>query len=722
MIFGLGSKVVKAINEINRNDKNPPLNKKLNSIKVITQYLGLSPDSTTMNMLVIEAAILKLSISKDKIEFLEALKKSNKNIDILIFKTKKEKIEIPESISSLSNVKIITVDKINTDNIAGEIELFLRDKTPDELDSYNNDEATKDKHLKDKFNIGQETIETDDISEIRISGDNPIISEFDIKEGEAEFYKSDDELVKNEDNFFEIPSVLKRSHLESEKPICVSTKIEETNDISSFPITENKTYSDTSSAKLDNIKSHIKKIDITCNSGNYLEKLNLDEIHNQLLRENADYAVCLDYLETLRKTLVDTVANKEIKIADKIKIYREVVTNIVSAKRNSTEILTKRVIEIINFGLDIVQEAALRQIDNLSNVIYNMSAESVYNQITQDISELIKKRAELSTKINGIIEGINNILQNIGFIVKDTIKLNTSDIPTDNNYINEMVMPYIQLNLSSFQNGVIDLLTAVEEKTLSISMVDSKLKGLSKACFELIKVDGEIISRQSELIKNLMITKSTQTVISTTTLQNALYVFNGSEKSGKTATALIFAHLLSGKTMLIDMTGKHKFSTYTSVNKFEEQLEKMQRMNLNILEADINNLNIEKTLIFLRQATVYYTNIVILLDADTCNDIISYIDTEIKEYFCVLQHNKEQIDVTRLLIQKVTPENKIIKVVSVEPILSPLELFQKLEIDLANVGYVTIPNLQEIRRSTLEGINPSHNTAIRQVFEKEFYI
>jgi len=723
VIAAVGSKIQKAyINTIK--DKNERAATKARSdVKKLTGLLLMAPDTSQIDTVLIDRTVFG-SIGKVQKNFISALENSHPDLNILFFLGKGEDIsKIPQGFKDLTNVTLIRVQKFTPDEIDKALDTKLN--SLDENNAYlrnadSVDENVLDAQL-DKY-YGTESPEQAGLLDDFIMDEEVGPQDSQVSTDEEYYSSSEDTVIDEQSEGINNPVIAEQNDFKAQSGIVDPYKGVISNYMSE-PL-----YREAETEKLDiidtsSLADRFKTFSLHPEDVEKVTKnLNIESIHAELTRKSASYMDALNTMEIIYKDLVDIVHNPKISLKDRAQIIVKHVNAFTDAKKFSNDMLTKEVVSLINVVMTTVEEQMDRNIHDYQDVVYGFKLDDYYNDKISGINRLINDRTKLATEILGIIDAVHKIIKfttDLPASLKIKISENSLTTPT---YTNRIINSYVNIDVSNILDSVEAVLKAIDQKIVSIHMVDSSMRRLLQTVFEIIRVDDQVITEQGELVNTLLQQRVRPVLVSSSELHNSLSLFTGASDSGITVSGLIYATQLKGNKLLIDLTSENKLSRYTQTGDLKEQMVKMDRMTLSCLHGDISSLKTEEFHEFLTMATVFYNKIIILADESVTTRVMNGIGAEIHDIFICFRHKREHFEIVNNVLSQIEPERSVVHLVNIDPALDPIRVVEALSTDLAHVVYHTIPNLKEIQSATFAGLNPAYIPEVVRIYTEELDI
>lgn len=464
----------------------------------------------------------------------------------------------------------------------------------------------------------------------------------------------------------------------------------------------------------------IEDVDMVINA------LKRENVVKHLIQENSEYNGLVQMLDTLDKEIesvwLDTTLTPDQKF-DKIK---DIGLNRSGYLASCNSITAEHVVNIINR----ITSAAKRTVDNqmeeynaaISKIIVNKK--SIAD--TTHIATAIQQRADVQFKLHKLAKTIIDLYKSMDTLVTDEIIELDKKLPSSNEFINEHVKPigthiFTPTNTASLVNS---LMKALQENRLIASSLEHQVNSFIELLFEMFEKDEEIQDYYRRKTALLSANKIEDIVIVDTVVKECLRLWTGADGSGRSATAITWAGILSHRnnSLLIDLTGKAKFRTYgiTPVTLDEFMTNRIEKRFL-CVEVDriLNSEELQALVSEIKTRLNYYPYVNIIVDP---NDIagLNQLSVDAKTTYFVCNCTSNSMDVMRRTIAGHTAGNIARRLVMIDPPISPLSIVDSLEIDPTLFATTTIPSIPDIRACALRHDRPYEINTVFKIFEEAF--
>jgi hypothetical protein len=456
----------------------------------------------------------------------------------------------------------------------------------------------------------------------------------------------------------------------------------------------------------------------------FKEALKHDTVIGELMNENTQFAAALNMLDIMDRHIENTFKDSSILPEEKFRQIKEIGLDRSGYKATANNILTDKIINVINAVISSASMTVNKQVKDIKASLGNMEHKNVAFKDTEKLNTLINKRLELQTQLLELSRQIIEVYKTIDVSVNDTIKSFDEALPSENNYINELMKPMKEEFTP--QNAVLlagRLMSGLQFGHTRMSALESKVKFVISLVFKLCETDGTIIDYQNKLIQLLSAQRVEDVVIVDTILKNALRLYIGPSEVGRTATCLTWCSILSRRQncLLIDLTGSSKFNRYgveaISLDKFlGERIEEQ----FVCVEGTLNSTyDVAKFVGELKLRLNYYPYVNIILDVSQSELIKELSQSALTVHF-ISSCTPRSIELTRNCINNFTSENVARKIVLIDPPISATDILHSLKVDPLIYKVVIIPYLLKLKACSLCGINPSSTKEISTVYEEAF--
>jgi hypothetical protein len=456
----------------------------------------------------------------------------------------------------------------------------------------------------------------------------------------------------------------------------------------------------------------------------FRQRLDKNAIYTRLLKESATYNDIVTKLKLLEKRINNVIADKTLAAAQRLDAIRDIVSERSVLKSLENELISTYVSGIITAVTDTMAKMAVEDMNKYRTRIADTDTKNLYIGNTEKVSKAMEDRYKIQIELASRMEGINRLVNTLSNVVTESSKDMIQDVPSGNPYINTFLRPVMGFAPKDLTMHVESLFKALDQGILTLSAVEGEIRALLESTALLCSVDEETVRYQQELIDTMRVQRVEDVVIVDSTVKSALRLFIGPNDSGKTAATIIVHEGLSrrGNALIIDLTGKNKLAAYLNdVEPLEDHIRHSNDGSVTRLSVqDLNKLNIDDLIEYLKDCVPKFRDISVLLDADTGKELFAKLQHFAKAVTVVCKTNLSSLNAVKLLIREITAENIAKRVCVISPAVEALEIMNLLDAQITEYKYTPIPNITEIQACALRRANPGMITEVREVYMESF--
>lgn len=458
----------------------------------------------------------------------------------------------------------------------------------------------------------------------------------------------------------------------------------------------------------------------------FKDLLKKNAIANKLVHENSDYVNTLNMLDVLEKRIEEIYRDPTMDSTAKFEQIRDIGLDRAVLQATSNSISTERVIHIITAIADSAKRIVDDKVKSIDDTLTKITMDRANFLDSIIVEKAIDKRTETYLELLNLGRSLVDLYQSMDTLVCDTINELDAKLPSKNEFINQMVKPigpniFTPTNSAQLANALIQ---ALSEKRITFSQLEDHLKTTCDLINQYFAQSNDIILYQQQKIDLLRANRVEDVIIAPTALKRVLKLYVGSDNCGRSATAVTWNGVLSRRqnTLLIDLTGKNKFSTYgvesIPLEKFME--ERIERQYCCVYSSDVpDSITLQSLLEELPLRLNYYANIGIILSPEDVSGL-DYLSREALTVHYITDCRTASMDVVREVIKSHTAPNIAHVLVTIDAPISPVSIADSLGLDLTNLKVVSIPNLQQMRACAIRHDRPYEYTDIVKMFEGAF--
>ncbi len=458
----------------------------------------------------------------------------------------------------------------------------------------------------------------------------------------------------------------------------------------------------------------------------FKELLRRNSIMNRLVHENSDYMNTLNMLEVLEKRIEEIYRDPTLDSTTKFERIRDIGLDRSVLQATNNSISTERVINIITTIANSAKRIVDEKIQSIDESLTKITVDRANLLDSVVIDKAIDKRTETYFELLNLGRSLVDLYQSMDTLVSDTINELDAKLPSKNEFINQMVKPigpniFTPTNSAELANA---LLQALSEKRIAFSQLEDHLKTTCELISQYFEQSNDIIMYQQQKLDLLRANRVEDVIIAPTALKRVLKLYIGDDNCGRSATAITWNGILSRRqnTLLIDLTGRNKFSTYgIDAVTYDEFMRTRIEKQFCCVYSDhiLDSEELQKLLDELPLRLNYYANIgVILAPEDTAG--LDYLSTEALTVHYITDCRTASMDVLADIVKKHTTPNIAHVLVTIDAPISPVSIADNLGLDLTNLKVVSIPSMQQIRACALRNDKPYEYTDVTRIFEGAF--
>lgn len=457
----------------------------------------------------------------------------------------------------------------------------------------------------------------------------------------------------------------------------------------------------------------------------FQESLKKDSVVRELLVENSQYAGVLNMLEVLDRKITNIFRDPDITPEDRFQKIREVGLDRSAYKGIQDNIIADKVISIMSSIVNSANKTVDIKIENIRKALDTLTVtKELYNDQSQ-ITSLINARLEIQSELLDLAKNIIEIYKTMDSTITELVQDVDKDLPSSNPYISEMLKPIKHIFTPSNAAKVTSkLMYDLQQNRVSLSALESKIQELIGLVFKLCEADDTIIDMQQKMIELLQSQRVEDVVILDTVIKHSLRLYIGTSDTGRTATALTWAGILSRRqnTLLIDLSGSSKFKQYgVEAVTLDDFLRERIERSLVCVEGDIGSdiERVEEIVSELKGRLNYYPYVNIILDSSQVALMNALAKHALAVHFITnstLRANKE----IKIAVEALTESNIARKVILIDPPVDAISILRDINIDPMLVKMIILPRLQSIAAASLKGRVPYEDDTVVEVFEEVF--
>lgn len=458
--------------------------------------------------------------------------------------------------------------------------------------------------------------------------------------------------------------------------------------------------------------------------GLFKEAMSKDAAIRQLLEENTTYQGVVQMLSILDTEIKTTYYDKGLTSQQKFEKVLEIGNKRSTLMATHNDILARKVLDVI----DAVTIGARRTVNDLldehrkSMEQITVSKEGLFDET--ELHRLVDMRSKAMCELLALVKSTIQLYQAMDLEVSDVILDMDKRLPSDNEYINEMVGSAAEvLTPTNSMELARTMMRALQEKREAFVLMEEQVRKVIDSIRELFDRDEAIIQYQQHITQMLKAHRVEDAVIIDSVIKNILNVYIGQRGSGLTATALTWSGCLARRrnTLLIDLSNESKLGDYgEDVLDLDEFMRQRIDRPLCVVAGTVPDVEALSELITeLKTRLDYYAHINVILDSTQ----LEYAKVLAKESLTVnyiTNCTKDNMEEMGNVYASVDVNNVAQKVLMVNPTIDVLKVAEYMNIDVTSTKCVSIPDVPKIKSCGVLQDKPYEYVGVRTVFEEAF--
>lgn len=458
--------------------------------------------------------------------------------------------------------------------------------------------------------------------------------------------------------------------------------------------------------------------------GLFKEAMSKDAAIRQLLEENTTYQGVVQMLSVLDTEIKTTYYDKGLTSQQKFEKVLEIGNKRSTLMATHNDILARKVLNVI----DAVTIGARRTVNDLldehrkSMEQITVSKEGLFDET--ELHRLVDMRSKAMCELLALVKSTIQLYQAMDLEVSDVILDMDKRLPSDNEYINEMVGSAAEvLTPTNSMELARTMMRALQEKREAFVLMEEQVRKVIDSIRELFDRDEAIIQYQQHITQMLKAHRVEDAVIIDSVIKNILNVYIGQRGSGLTATALTWSGCLARRrnTLLIDLSNESKLGDYgEDVVDLDEFMRQRIDRPLCVVAGTVPDVEALTELITeLKTRLDYYAHINVILDSTQ----LEYAKVLAKESLTVnyiTNCTKDNMEEMGNVYASVDVNNVAQKVLMVNPTIDVLKVAEYMNIDVTSTKCISIPDVPKIKSCGVLQDKPYEYVGVRTVFEEAF--
>ena len=475
---------------------------------------------------------------------------------------------------------------------------------------------------------------------------------------------------------------------------------------------------DTLEEKIANIKDFH---DWNC----FVESVKKDSITRQLLQENTEYQGIQSMLDLWEIRIRDAFNSPTLTAEEKFAKIKEFGQQRTALTAGSNAIYCKKlnsVIESIVASASNTVNSYLRDVTESVQKI-SMDRASLLNYM--NVQPLVEQRLGIQLELMNMLMSLIQVYVAMDSTVDEKISTMTANLPTSNEFICEMLYPVKDMFLpSNSAELATSMMESLQKGNVTMSALESSVKATIELVFKLADKDEEIIAYQQKVIDLLRAHRVEDLVVRDSLIKDCLRLFVGADDSGRTATALAYAGMMSRRTntLLFDFSKNSKLSRYgvdtISVHDFMANNSEMRFL---CISGDLHDdaeaaFHVMKEI---RSRISYYGCAVIILDTDQ-HELLDQFSEDALSVTYITNCTAASISSVKQAVANHTYENIAHKLVVIDAPISIVDVANSVGCDVTMTKVIPVPYIPEMRACCIRNQQPHEDAKILSIFEEAF--
>lgn len=490
------------------------------------------------------------------------------------------------------------------------------------------------------------------------------------------------------------------------------------------PVTEEPVKPNLEERVESDFERNLKEVSNYHDWGLFKEAMSKDAAIRQLLEENTTYQGVVQMLSVLDTEIKTTYYDKGLTSQQKFEKVLEIGNKRSTLMATHNDILARKVLDVI----DAVTIGARRTVNDLldehrkSMEQITVSKEGLFDET--ELHRLVDMRSKAMCELLALVKSTIQLYQAMDLEVSDVILDMDKRLPSDNEYINEMVGSAAEvLTPTNSMELARTMMHALQEKREAFVLMEEQVRKVIDSIRELFDRDEAIIQYQQHITQMLKAHRVEDAVIIDSVIKNILNVYIGQRGSGLTATALTWSGCLARRrnTLLIDLSNESKLGDYgEDVLDLDEFMRQRIDRPLCVVAGTVPDVEALSELITeLKTRLDYYAHINVILDSTQ----LEYAKVLAKESLTVnyiTNCTKDNMEEMGNVYASVDVNNVAQKVLMVNPTIDVLKVAEYMNIDVTSTKCVSIPDVPKIKSCGVLQDKPYEYVGVRTVFEEAF--
>lgn len=456
----------------------------------------------------------------------------------------------------------------------------------------------------------------------------------------------------------------------------------------------------------------------------FKEHLTHDSIVRKLIAENSEYAGLVNMLDVLDTRIKTVWRDSALTSTQKFERIKAIGLERATIRATTNSINVEKAISIISTIILSAKRTVEEMMSTVDSALYKITTDG--NQIadTSVIDAALAERTKIQMNLLNAAKQLVDLYVSIDNFVTDEILELDKKLPSNNDFINNMVNPsalasFTPTNTANLANS---LAKALQQNRIVASQLEEQINAVIQQLFALCSQDEKLIHAMYDKINLLKANRVEDVIIVDTLLKNCMRLFVGSDNSGRSSTAITWCGVLSRRqnTLLIDLTGRAKFKDYgiDSVPLAEFMTTRIEQPFLCVESASILSPEYVQNLIDqLKSRLNYYSSVNVIVAPEDENGL-DQLSTEAICVHYITNCSTQSMNEMHKVFENHKSENIARKLIIIDTPVSPLMIADNIGVDATIVQLVTIPNVPAMRACALRHDRPYEYEDVLRIYEE----
>ena len=456
------------------------------------------------------------------------------------------------------------------------------------------------------------------------------------------------------------------------------------------------------------------------------EHLNHDSLVKNLINENSEYVGLINILDVLDKRIEAVWRDSALSSEQKFEKIKDIGLERAVVRSRTNSIHVEKAISIISTIVLSAKRTVDDKVASLDTALYKISTDKAAITDTTAIDRAIEERTKVQLELLNISRSIVDLYKSVDSVVHDEIRRLDEQLPSSNQFINEMVKPigtqiFTPTNTAALTKR---LMVALQENNIVASQLEESINAVIDTLFELCEKDEEIIRYQQNMLNLLKANRVEDVVITDTLLKKVLRLFVAADNTGRSATAITWAGILSRRhnCLLIDLTGRAKFRDYgITPMRLDDFMSSRPEQPFLCVESSgpLAPDELQELVSNIKSKLNYYPYVNIILAPEDENGL-QQLAEESNTIHYITDCSTTSINVMQKVAGVKITDNIARKLITIDTPVSPLMIADSIGVDPTLVKLVTLPNVPALRACALKHDRPYEYNDIVKIFEEAF--